>query len=88
MWFLTQFKRWSLLKQDPGYLAVAKQINRIELYQQAAAQLNVAVPADVMRSSTLMDGTVWDGKNPQGYAAGFKVHAGRTKQDCRPYVTF
>jgi len=75
MWFLTQFKRWGLIKQEPDYLAVAKQINRIELYKQAASQLNVAVPAEAMRSSTLMDGTVWDGKDPKGYAAGFKVHA-------------
>jgi nitrate/nitrite transport system substrate-binding protein len=75
MWFLTQFKRWGLLKEDPDYLAVAKQINRIELYRQAAAQLNVAVPAGVMRSSKLMDGTVWDGKDPKGYAAGFYVHS-------------
>ncbi|MGA7749423.1 MAG: CmpA/NrtA family ABC transporter substrate-binding protein [Gallionella sp.] len=75
MWFLTQFKRWGLLKEDPDYLAVAKQINRIELYRQAAAQLNVTVPADVMRSSELMDGTVWNGKDPQGYAARFEVYA-------------
>lgn len=75
MWFLTQFKRWGLLKDDPDYLAVAKQINRIELYQQAASQLGVTVPAEVMRSSKLMDGTVWDGKDPKGYAASFKVHA-------------
>ncbi|MGC2048277.1 MAG: CmpA/NrtA family ABC transporter substrate-binding protein [Gallionella sp.] len=74
MWFLTQFKRWGLLKEDPDYLAVAKQINRIELYRQAAAQLNVAVPADVMRSSTLMDGTVWDGIDPVGYAVRFEVY--------------
>ena len=75
MWFLTQFKRWGLLKEDPDYLAVAKQINRIELYRQAAAQLNVAVPADVMRSSRLMDGTVWDGKDAKGYAASLEVYA-------------
>ncbi|MFZ5523499.1 MAG: CmpA/NrtA family ABC transporter substrate-binding protein [Pseudomonadota bacterium] len=75
MWFLTQFRRWGLLKQDPDYLAVAKQINRIELYSQAASQLNVAVPADAMRSSRLMDGAVWDGKDPVGYAARFEVYA-------------
>ena len=75
MWFLTQFTRWGLLKKDPDYLAAAKQINRIELCRQAAAQLNVAVPADAMRSSTLMDGTVCDGKNPKGYAARFEVYA-------------
>ena len=37
MWFLTQHKRWGLLKEDPDYLAVAKQINQVELYKQAAA---------------------------------------------------
>ena len=73
MWFLTQFRRWGLLKEEPDYLAIAKQINRIELYQQAAAQLNVAVPADAMRSSRLMDGAVWDGKDAKGYATSFEV---------------
>jgi nitrate/nitrite transport system substrate-binding protein len=75
MWFLTQHKRWGLLKEDPDYLAVAKQINQIELYKQAAAQVKVPVPRDVMRSSRLIDGTVWDGKDPKKYAASFKVRA-------------
>jgi len=74
MWFLTQFKRWRLLKQHPNYLAVAKQVNRIELYRQAAAQCGVAVPAEAMRSSKLMDGKVWDGKDPKGYADSFEVN--------------
>jgi len=75
MWFLTQHKRWGLLKDDPDYLAVAKQVNQIELYTQAATQLKVPVPKDPMRSSTLVDGVVWDGKNPAAYAAGFAVKA-------------
>jgi len=29
----------------------------------------------VMRTSKLMDGVVWDGKDPKKYADGFKVHA-------------
>ncbi len=74
MWFLTQHKRWGLLKADPDYLAVAKKVNQIDLYTQAATQLKIAVPKDPMRSSKLMDGVVWDGKNPAAYAAGFPVH--------------
>jgi len=35
----------------------------------------VNLPKDVMRSSKLMDGTVWDGKNPAAYAASFKIKA-------------
>ena len=75
MWFLTQHKRWGLLKEDPDYLAVAKQINQIDLYKQAAAQVKVPVPKDVMRSSKLLDGKVWDGKDPKKYAASFKIRA-------------
>ena len=75
MWFSTQHRRWGLLKEDIDYLAVAKSINQIDLYKEAAGALNVSVPKDPMRSSKLMDGIVWDGKNPKAYAAGFKIHA-------------
>jgi len=75
MWFMTQHKRWGLLKADPDYLAVAKAVNRIDVYKDAAAMAKVAVPKDVMRSSKLMDGSVWDGKNPAAYAASFKIKA-------------
>jgi nitrate/nitrite transport system substrate-binding protein len=75
MWFLTQHKRWGLLKEHPDYLNVAKQINRIDLYKGVASALNVSIPKDVLRTSKLMDGVVWDGKDPKKYADGFKIHA-------------
>jgi nitrate/nitrite transport system substrate-binding protein len=75
MWFLTQHRRWGLLKEDPDYLAVAKQVNRIELYKQAATMTKAQVPKDLMRTSTLVDGVVWDGKAPAKYAGSFKVMA-------------
>ena len=75
MWFLTQHKRWGLLKEHPDYLAVAKQINQIDLYKQAATAAKAPLPKDVMRSSKLMDGLVWDGKDPKKYADSFKVKA-------------
>ncbi len=75
MWFLTQHKRWGLLKADPDYLAVATKINQVKLYSEAASQLGISVPKEPMRSSKLMDGVVWDGKNPAAYAASFKIRA-------------
>jgi nitrate/nitrite transport system substrate-binding protein len=75
MWFLTQHKRWGLIKEHPNYLEVAKQINQVEIYKQAAAATKTSVPKDVMRSSKLMDGVVWDGKDPKKYAESFKVNA-------------
>ena len=75
MWFLTQHKRWGLLKDHPDYLGVAKQINQIDLYKQAAAQVKVSVPKSDMRSSKMIDGVVWNGSNPNGYADSFKIKA-------------
>jgi nitrate/nitrite transport system substrate-binding protein len=73
MWFLTQHRRWGLLKQDVDYLAAARQINRIDLYRQAAAAAKVSVPKEPLRASKLIDGVTWDGKAPAQYAAGFKI---------------
>lgn len=75
MWFLTQHKRWGLLKADVDYLGVAKKINQIALYKEAAGIVKVAVPKSDMRSSKLVDGVVWDGKDPAKYAASFKIKA-------------
>jgi nitrate/nitrite transport system substrate-binding protein len=75
MWFLTQHKRWGLIKEDPDYLAVAKKVNRIDIYRQAATAAGVGLPKSDMRSHKLIDGVVWDGKDPKKYAASFKVRA-------------
>ena len=73
MWFLTQHKRWGLLKEHPDYLGVAKAINKTEIYKKAAAAAKVNVPKSDMRSAKLVDGVVWDGSNPKAYADGFKI---------------
>lgn len=75
MWFMTQFRRWGLLRDDPDYLSVARQVQQLNLYREAASTVGVASPSQEMRSSQLIDGKVWDGSDPAGYARGFKLHA-------------
>ena len=73
MWFMTQHRRWGLLKTDPDYLAVAKQVNRLDVYRDAAAMAKAAMPKDPLRTSKFIDGVVWDGKDPKKYAGSFKL---------------
>jgi len=73
MWFLTQHRRWGLLKTDPDYLAIAKQVNRLDVYKDAAAATKTALPKDSMRAAKLIDGVTWDGRDPKKYAGSFKV---------------
>lgn len=73
MWFMTQHRRWGLLRDEPDYLAVAGQVTRLDLYRQAAEMTGTPVPIGLMRASTLCDGVVWDGRNPEQYAASFAI---------------
>jgi nitrate/nitrite transport system substrate-binding protein len=75
MWFMTQFRRWGLLRDDPDYLAVARQVQQLDLYRDAASAVGVNCLDKEMRSSQLIDGKVWDGSDPAGYARSFKLHA-------------
>lgn len=74
MWFMTQHRRWGLLKEDPDYLAVASAVNRIDLYTEAARMTDTPLPASALRASTLIDGTVWDGSDPAAYATSFQIN--------------
>jgi len=64
MWFMTQFRRWGLLRDDPDYLGVARQVQQLKLYREAATSLGVPCPDSAMRSSLLTDGSRWDGSDP------------------------
>jgi len=73
MWFMSQHRRWGLLKEDPDYLEVAKKVNRIDIYKQAAAATKTPLPKDAFRTARFMDGVVWDGKDAKKYAGSFKI---------------
>ncbi len=75
MWFMTQFRRWGLLRDDPDYLAVARHVQQLDVYREAASAVGVAANAADMRSSQLIDGKNWDGSDPAAYARSFKLHA-------------
>ena len=75
MWFMTQFRRWGLLRDDPDYLGVARQVQQLGLYRDAAGALGMTADSHEMRSSQLIDGKIWDGADPAAYARGFSLHA-------------
>ncbi|MBK3867620.1 nitrate ABC transporter substrate-binding protein [Pseudomonas stutzeri] len=75
LWFMTQLRRWGLLREDPDYQKVAGLVQQTDLYRQAADALGIAVPVSPMRSATFMDGRVWDGSDPAAYARSFTLNA-------------
>jgi nitrate/nitrite transport system substrate-binding protein len=75
VWFLSQHKRWGILKDEIDYVAVAKQINQVELYTDVAKSLNVSIPSDPWAKETLFDGVEFDPNNAAAYVDAFKVRA-------------
>jgi ABC-type nitrate/sulfonate/bicarbonate transport system substrate-binding protein len=73
-WFLTQYRRWGLLKDDRDDAAIASAINQTALYREAAALAGVSVPAET-RSDRLCDGLIWDGSDPGAYLDAFAMRA-------------
>ena len=75
IWFLTQLRRWGLLKQDIDYASVAKQVNQVGLYTEVAKSMNIAVPSNPMKTETLFDGVVFDPNKAKEYVSSFKIKA-------------
>jgi ABC-type nitrate/sulfonate/bicarbonate transport system substrate-binding protein len=74
LWFLTQYARWGMIGHRGDYREIAAAINQTELYRDAAGNMGIAIPAESV-AQILMDGRVWDGSDPDGYANGFEIRA-------------
>ncbi|MBL8215517.1 MAG: ABC transporter substrate-binding protein [Bryobacterales bacterium] len=72
-WWLSQFRRWGMVKSAPSYKAVVDRVMRPDLYTEAMKELGVKVAAQDMQPAKLMDG-VFDPKDPEKYARTFPVH--------------
>ena len=73
IWFMTQFRRWGMLKDAPDYQAVAQKVMRGDLYEEAMKELGYAHGGADASPETLFDGT-FDPAKPEEYAKSFAIH--------------
>jgi two-component system, oxyanion-binding sensor len=73
-WFITQYRRWGMLRGAADDAAIAAAVNQTALYAQAAQAAGVDVP-DEHRAVTFCDARVWDGADPAAYLDGFAIRA-------------
>jgi nitrate/nitrite transport system substrate-binding protein len=72
-WWLSQFRRWGMVEGKPDYEGVAKQVMRTDIYEEAMKELGVTHSGRNDEPETFFDGTAFDPKDPEAYAAGFAV---------------
>ena len=73
-WWLSQFRRWGMVKGTPDYKGVSEKVLRPDIYLSAMKEMGVNVTAQDLAPVKLADG-VFDPKNAEKYATGFPVHS-------------
>jgi len=74
VWWLTQFRRWGMVKQAPDYQGVANRVMRPDIYLEAMKELGVTPKIAEIQKFTLFDNIPFDAKEPEKYARSFPVH--------------
>ena len=73
-WWLTQFRRWGMVKGAPPYKQIAERVMRPDIYASAMKEMGVTVKAKDMQPVKLSDNT-FDPANAEKYATSFAVHS-------------
>ncbi len=73
-WFLTQYRRWGMVKGAPDYTGISKRVMRPDIYLEAMKELGVKPKVADAQKITLWD-SVLDAKDPEKYAKSFPVHS-------------
>ena len=74
VWWLSQFRRWGMVKEAPDYKGIVDRVHRSDLYREVAKEMSLDVPQEDMRKETFFDGITFDPAQPEQYARGFAVH--------------
>ena len=74
-WFLTQYRRWGLVKGAPDYDGIANQVMRPDIYEAAMKEIGYAHGGLNNDKETLFDGATFDPTGDlEAYAKGFAVN--------------
>jgi nitrate/nitrite transport system substrate-binding protein len=73
-WWLTQFRRWGMVKGAPDYQGITSRVMRPDLYLEAMKEMGNPVAVPEQQKITLFDGS-FDGSDPDKYALSFPVKA-------------
>jgi nitrate/nitrite transport system substrate-binding protein len=74
-WFLTQFRRWGLVKTAPDYEGISKQVMRTDLYEEAMKEIGYAHGGLNNDKETFFDEKSFDPTaDLEAYAKGFTIH--------------
>lgn len=72
-WWLSQFRRWGMVKGTPDYKGIVSKVMRQDIYLEAMKEIGVTPKVQDLLKVNLFDG-VFDPNDPEQYARAFPVH--------------
>jgi nitrate/nitrite transport system substrate-binding protein len=74
IWWLTQFRRWGMVKEEVDYTGLTNRVHRPDIYREVAKEMGLDAPQEDMKKEKLFDGVEFDPTRPEEYARAFAVH--------------
>ena len=74
VWWLSQFRRWGMVKSAPDYKGIVNKVHRPDIFREVAKEMGIAVPKDDMKKETLFDKVEFDPAKPEEYVKKFTVN--------------
>ena len=73
-WWLTQFRRWGMVKAAPDYKGIVKKVLRSDIYLEAMKEMGVNKTIVEQQKITLFDSTL-EAADPEKYAKSFPINS-------------
>src|SRR6266446_2120224 len=74
VWWLSQFRRWGMVKEPPDYTTIVNRVHRPDIYREVAEEMGVSAPVADLKKEILFDGIEFDPEKPEEYAHSFSVN--------------
>jgi nitrate/nitrite transport system substrate-binding protein len=74
-WWVSQFRRWGMVKGTPDYNGVVNRVLRPDIYMEAMKEMGTVPKIPEVQKFTLFDGVTFDTADPEKYAKSFPVHS-------------
>jgi nitrate/nitrite transport system substrate-binding protein len=73
VWWLSQFRRWGMIKEAPDYKTLVNKVHRPDIFRAVAKEMGLSAPKDDMKKETFFDGVEFDPLKAEEYAKKFLV---------------
>jgi nitrate/nitrite transport system substrate-binding protein len=73
IWWLTQFRRWGMVKAPLDYKGIVEKVHRPDIYREVAKEMSINPPKEDTKRETLFDKIEFDPSKPEEYVKKFAV---------------